>query len=72
MELGGKVLTCKLWSQKGVTGPKACVSTIEVSNMLLKSFNKKCRDISCNGTGQGLHASDENITFLLQSSGLIS
>ena len=63
MELGHKVLKCKVCSQKDATDSKAGVSTSEVSNMVPKSLKKKRDDISHNGTGQGVHAIDDNITF---------
>ena len=54
------MLKCKFCPQKDTTDSKAGVSTIEVSNMVLKSLKKKCDDISYNGIGQDVHASDDN------------
>jgi hypothetical protein len=63
MQLGGKVLICKFCSRKDTTDSNADVSTIEVSNMVLKSLKKRCDDIPHTGTGHAVHASDDNITF---------
>ena len=57
------MLKCKFCSQKDATDSRTGVSTIEVSNIVLKSLKKKCDAMFHNGTGQDVHASDENIMF---------
>ena len=63
MILGGKVLQCKVCSDKYGSDPISGVSTIDVSNMVLKSLKKKCDEIHPHDTNPGTHLSKENITF---------
>ena len=63
MVLEGKVLRCKVCSHKDASDSIAGVSTIEVSNMALKSIKKKCDEIHHHETSPGINVSEESITF---------
>ncbi len=63
MLLGGKVLQCKVCSHKNASDPISCVSTIDVSNMVLTSLKKKCDEIHDHETNFGTYPSEDNITF---------
>ena len=63
MVLGGKVLQCKVCSHKYASDPISGVSTIDVSNMVLKSLKKKCDEIHPHETNLGTPLSKDNITF---------
>ena len=57
------MLRCKVCSHKDASDSIAGVSTIEVSDMALKSIKKKCDEIHHHETSPGIHVSDESITF---------
>ena len=63
MVLGGKVLQCKVCSDKYGSDPISGVSTIDVSNMVLKALKNKCDEIHHPDTNDGTHKSDDEITF---------
>ena len=63
MVLGGKVLHCKVCSHKDFSAPISGVSTIEASNMVLKSIKKKCDNLHHSETNPGTHVSQDNIAF---------
>ena len=63
MALGGKVLQCKVCSDKYGSDPVSGVSTIDVSNMVLKSLKNKCDEIHNPETNDGTHQSEDDITF---------
>ncbi len=63
MVLGGKVLQCKVCSDKNGSDPISGVSTIDVSNMVLKSLKNKSDEIRHPDTNDGTHQSEDDITF---------
>ncbi len=65
MVLGGKVLQCKVCFHKDASDPIAgpLNSTIDVSNMVLKSLKTKCDGLYHHETNLCPHSSEDNITF---------
>ncbi len=63
MSLGGKVLQCKVCSHKHAGDLMAGFSTIDVSNMVLKSIKKKCDDLYHHKPNLDTHVSEDSITF---------
>jgi hypothetical protein len=64
MVLGGKVLQCKVCSDKYGSDPISEVSTIDVSNMVLKALKNKCDEIHHPDTNDGAHQSKDDIIFV--------
>ncbi len=63
MVLGGKVLQCKVCSHKYGSHPISGVSTLDASNMVLKSLKKKSDEIHHHETNPDTHLCKDNITF---------
>ena len=63
MVLGGKLLQCKVCFHMDASDPKAGASTIDVSNIVLKSLKKKCGYLHHHETYLGTHVSKDNMNF---------
>ncbi len=55
------MLKCKVCYHKDASDPMAGVSTIYVSNMVLKSLKKKCDDLYHHESNRGTYLSEDNI-----------
>ena len=56
-------MQCTVCSDKYGSDPISGVSTIDVSNMFLKSLKNKCDEIRHPDTNDGTHQSEDDITF---------